>query len=81
MTSGWVLHRAERYGQQVVGNCSGESPFVETESGDDGLSQKPEALLMDSSAKSLEEQNAEQMGSGSTSKESQVETEKAELNI
>lgn len=81
MTSGWVLHRAERYGQQVVGDCSGESPFVDAESSDDGFSQKHEALLMDSSAKSVEEQSAERMESGTTSEESQTETEKAELNI
>lgn len=68
MTSGWVLHRAERYGQQVVGDCNEESPFVEAESSD-GFREKNEALVMDSSAKSVEEQNAEQ-SSGTVSEES-----------
>lgn len=80
MTSGWVLHRAERYGQQVVGDCSGESPFVEAESSD-GFEEKHEALLMDSGAKSVEEQNSEQVESVSTLDESQTEGEKVELNI
>lgn len=80
MTSGWVLHRAERYGQQVVGDCGLENPFVDAESSD-GSREKHEALLMDGSAKSVEEQAAEQKESEKPSEESQNGSEKAELNI
>ena len=82
MSSGWVLRRVERYGQQVVGDCASENPFVEAQISE-GFVGKHESLLIDTSPVGTHHGNDQPSGKATSTStgESQTESEKAELNI
>lgn len=82
MSSGWVQRRVERYGQQVVGDCGTESPYVEAETST-GFVGKHESLLMDTNPPGTDHSSEHESGEakGASTSETQKEGEKTELNI